>query len=531
LRGGLGVDPLGALAAVGTLSSGLAGSRFELAEAAAFCRREAPGVRAALVSTRPYHDAGAHAAQEIAWATATGVDYLRALTERGLSIDDAAQQVRFAFSVGGDFFTEIAKLRAARWLWSKVVAASGGGGDAQRMVAHACTSRFTTTQRDPWVNLLRGTAEAAAAALGGADSIAVLPFDAAIGASTSFAARVARNTQLVLREEAHLARVADAPGGSWYVESLTEALARAAWTELQRVEAAGGMADALAGGVIHAAVRAAARARAEAVATRRAPIVGVSEFASLDEAPVTGEAVAPAEVEASLGRPLRDIDPEARHAALAGLIAAVQLTRSAVAPSEGAVFAAAVDAVRAGADLTSVMSALRRGYPSVHVDPLRARRAAEPFEVLRDAGDRLIKDGAARPRAFLAKLGPLLEHKARAAWVRGLLAAGGIEARAGEVFEDPGDAGAVARAFKASGARVAVLCGTDERYEAVGESLARALSEREEGEDGARMVALAGRGGAHEDALRAAGVGLFLYRGVDVVAALDRIHRELGVTR
>jgi methylmalonyl-CoA mutase len=286
LRGCLGVDPLGALARTGSVQSGLQGLLGEAAQLVTSTRKGSPGLRALLVSTRAYAQAGATSVHELAWAIATGVEYLRGLERVGVSPEDAARSLQFSFSVGSQFFPEIARLRAARLLWSKVVAASGGSPEAQAMVLHARTAAATKSRRDPWVNILRATSESFAAVIGGADSITTSPFDEAIGQPDESSRRIARNTQLILRDESSLNRVTDPAGGSYYIESLTRELARAAWTELRRIEALGGMASALEKGDIARVLAETGAARDKAIRTRRLPIVGVSEFPHLDEVPV-----------------------------------------------------------------------------------------------------------------------------------------------------------------------------------------------------------------------------------------------------
>jgi methylmalonyl-CoA mutase len=517
LRGSFGCDPLGTLARDGSLHSGFGGAFADLVDLTAWARRHAPGVRPVLVSTLPYHDAGATAVQELAYAVATGVAYLRRLDAAGIPVDAAAGAFVFQVGVGGDFFMEVAKLRAARWLWSKAVAASGGGGDARAMLLHARTSRRTKTRRDPWVNMLRGTAETFAAAVGGADAIACSPFDEAIGPPDAFARRVARNTQLVLREEGHLHRVLDPAGGSWYLESLTERLARAAWDAMRAIEANGGMASALARGRVLAEVEGARQKRGSDVATRRVPVVGVSEFPNLSEDPVGREAGL-GQGESPIGRGLRDGDDGARRATL------VRLQERITGDPDrepGAVTGDLVEAASSGVDLFSLGAVLRRGRPSRHIEPLAPWRAAEPWEALRDASDRYADKQGARPKVFLANLGPIPEHRARADFAHNLFAAAGIEPVTNDGFDG---VDAAADAFEASGAEVAVICGPDARYPDVVPELAARLKDR-----GASAVLLAGKPGEHEARYREAGLDRFIHIGADVLDILGAIQREIGV--
>ncbi|CAN5457947.1 methylmalonyl-CoA mutase family protein [soil metagenome] len=277
LRGTLGADPIGSLA-----RTGATGDLALLGELAGLVA-DSPGLVVAEVDGTVYHDAGGSDSDEIAVATAVGVAYLRALTGSGLSLTEALSRIEFRFAVSADQFSSIAKLRAARRVWARVVELSGGSGPAGAQRQHAVTSAAMLTRRDPWVNLLRCTIACFAAAVGGAEAITVLPFDSAIGVSDDFARRIARNTHAVLHDEASLARVIDPAGGSYYVEALTDALAGAAWRSFTGIERAGGALDALVSGHIPELLAATASRRRSAIATRADAITGVSEFAFIDE--------------------------------------------------------------------------------------------------------------------------------------------------------------------------------------------------------------------------------------------------------
>jgi methylmalonyl-CoA mutase len=270
--GSLGLDPLGVQATSGREQdlTGLAG----LAHRA----QAHPGLRTVVVDGTVFADAGASAVEELGCALASGVAYLRALTEGGLSVDDAFGQLEFRFSASADQFTTIAALRAARRLWDRVGEASGAAPGARAQRQHAVTSSVMTTRHDPWVNMLRTTVACFAAGVGGADVVTVQPFDAALGLPDAFARRIARNTQSLLVEEGHLARVLDPAGGSWYVESLTEELAQAAWSWFTEIERAGGLAAALGSGLVGDRIASAWAERAQRLARRVDAVTGVSEF-------------------------------------------------------------------------------------------------------------------------------------------------------------------------------------------------------------------------------------------------------------
>jgi methylmalonyl-CoA mutase len=239
-----------------------------------------------VVDALPYHEAGGSDAEELACAIATGVAYLRALTAAGVDIDTAAGQLEFRYAIGADQFAGIAKLRAARRMWARATEVSGVRMAARAQRQHAVTAPAMMTKRDPWVNMLRTTLACFAAGVGGADAVTVAPFDSAVGLSNAFARRIARNTQSILLDESRLAGVIDPAGGSWYVESFTDALAHKAWTMFTEIERAGGIVAELTSGAIAARLTHTAQARAANIATRRDAITGVSEFPNLAERPL-----------------------------------------------------------------------------------------------------------------------------------------------------------------------------------------------------------------------------------------------------
>ncbi|MGW7820844.1 methylmalonyl-CoA mutase family protein [Streptomyces puniciscabiei] len=281
VRGNLGGDPLGYEARTGTPLDFA-----PYAVLAARCAERYPGLRALTVDALPYHEAGGSAAQELGASLATGVAYLRELTEAGLGVEQAAGQLEFRYAATADQFLTIAKLRAARRLWARVAEVCGAPG---AQVQHVVTSPVMMTRRDPWVNMLRTTVATLAAGVGGADSVTVLPFDHTLGLPDTFARRIARNTSTILIEESHLARVIDPAGGSWYVEQLTDQLAQAAWEFFRTIERDGGQAAVLRSGRLRTDLATTWAERSKKLAKRREPITGVSEFPLLAEKPVERE--------------------------------------------------------------------------------------------------------------------------------------------------------------------------------------------------------------------------------------------------
>ncbi|HOK47525.1 MAG TPA: acyl-CoA mutase large subunit family protein, partial [Bryobacteraceae bacterium] len=238
----------------------------------------APTFRPLSVNAHRFRDSGGSIVQELGYALAAGIDYLGGLTSRGFSVDDAARSLGFSFAAGSNFFFEIAKLRAARMLWAQAVQSFGPSKtDSAKAAIHVRGSRWNKTIYDPYVNIVRSTTEALAAVLGGCDSLETPPFDECFRYPDDFSRRLARNTQIIMKKEAWLDRVADPAGGSYYVEALTDSLARAAWKLMQEVEKSGGFSENWKRGSIQAEIEKSRKAKEDAVAHRRTAIIGTNQ--------------------------------------------------------------------------------------------------------------------------------------------------------------------------------------------------------------------------------------------------------------
>jgi methylmalonyl-CoA mutase len=510
LRGCLEDDPLGALAHEGALPLSLERAYDEMAQVTLWAAHHAPRLATMAVHTYPYHNAGGNAVQELAFALATGVAYLRALARREVDIKVAARHMRFDFAIGGNFFMEVAKLRAARLLWSQVMEAFGGDEDAQRMRLHGRTARRNKTTVDPHVNMLRVTTEALAAAVGGVESLHVAPFDEPARPADEFSRRVARNVQVILQEEAHLTQVIDPAGGSYAVEALTGQLANAAWALFQDVERQGGMADALKLGYAQAQIATVAEKRAANLARRRDVLVGANQFANPNEAPppdATDYATLFRERATQVAHyRAHDDDPAAHRAALDRLSEMLAATPERMVET-------AIAAAAAGATLGELTRTLRvhDGARPV-ITPVPLNRAAEPFEALRARAHALRERAGERAaRVFLANLGPPRQHKARADFAQALFEVGGFQVLTNNGFPTPE---AAAAAALESGAPAVVICSTDETYPEIVPPLVKAI--RRKARDA--VIILAGRPAEQMEALKKAGVDEFIYLGADCVA-------------
>ncbi|MTV24014.1 methylmalonyl-CoA mutase [Nitriliruptoraceae bacterium ZYF776] len=456
LRVGLGVDPVGALA-----SAGWAPARPDelLARAATAPGADRPGTWTWTLDATPWSDAGGSDAEVLGLLVAQVVHTLRGAIAAGVAVDDAVDRTQVLLPLDADQFAGLCSLRALRRLLDRVTTLAGASPRHRAVRTDVVMAPRVLTRRDPWVNLLRGTVVAFVAGVGGADGALVLPYDRGAVDTSPLGRRLARTTQLVLREESHLARVDDPAGGSWYVEDRTEALAAAAWEVVQEVDRQGGLLDALRSGWVASRLADTRARREDLLATRRLPLTGVSEFPDLDEPALDGVATS---------------------------------SRPAV-PS---------DAV-------------------VTLEPLPVVRFADAFEALRDRSDAVLAATGQRPKVFLANLGPLAEHTARAGFARNLFAAGGIAAVDGDGARTAAEA---ADAFTASGTTIACVCGTDERYAELAGEVVAALRER-----GATRVYLAGRTAAlGDDVPDGQRPDEDVRVGSDVVAAVHRAYAALG---
>ncbi|MDR2512521.1 MAG: acyl-CoA mutase large subunit family protein [Puniceicoccales bacterium] len=375
VRGSLNYDPAGVLAATGVLDIALDKACDNVAALAKLAAAKLPGFTAIGVVTRAYHNAGASAAEELGTAIATGLAYLRVLGERGFHIDAAAAQIAFHFSIGGNFFVELAKLRAARTLWARIVAELGGSPAAQAMHQHARTGLLNKTRHDPYVNILRTTTEALGSVIAGVDSLTVGTFDECVRLPNEFSRRVARNTHVILQEECELTSVIDPSGGSWYIEQLTDDIARKAWEFFQKIEAQGGVFAAIKSGLIQESIAATRKEREKLLGQRRLSLVGTNQYPNIQEEPLS---------ETGLPPPV-------------------------------ASFAPAVETAPA----------------------LPTARLATRYEALRAAATAYKTQHGHGPRIHLANIGPLRRHKARADFTRGFFETGGFEIAGSEGATDP----------------------------------------------------------------------------------------------
>lgn len=518
LQGWIESDPLGVLVRNGSMPLSLERAYDEMALLLRWAAKNAPELKTIAVHGHHYHNSGGNAIQELGFALATSVAYIRAMIERGLDIETIAPRIGFSFSVGSNFFMEIAKLRAARLIWSKVVAAFGGSEEAQRMTLHVRASEWNKTAYDPYVNMLRTTVEAFAGAMGGCNSMHVAPFDMVLRQPDEFARRIARNTQIILQTECQFTKVIDPAGGSWYVESLTDQLARGAWELFQQVEGQGGMEAALRTGSVQQQIKKVADERIANLGTRKDVLVGTNMYPNLNESPLPDQNTNLETVQkARAARIEQERASDSDHS--------VQMTKLAelMGANDTEQVEAAIEAAAAGATLSELARTLwAKSEADPAITPLQMHRVSELFEELRKAAEAYKARTGKRPQIFMANMGPIPQHKPRADFSMGFFEVGGFEMLKNNGFATVDEAAAAALA---SGAPVVVICSTDDTYP----ELVPPLTQQLKAANANIRVILAGYPKEQVESFKAAGIDEFIHVRANCYAILSSLQQEIGV--
>lgn len=463
LRGVIGANPIAEYAGNGTLQQSLDKLYDEAAKAAKWTVKNAPEVKTIFVKSNVFSNGGANDIQEVAYTVAAGVAYLRALLERGLTIDEAASQIMFGFSMGANFFMQIAKLRAVRPIWAQIVKAFGGNAESQKMHIHGRPAKFFKTVYDPYVNMLRDTTELFSGVVGGVDSFENSTFDEPVRKGDEFSRRIARNMQIILQEEFGLLQPIDPAGGSWAVETLTKEIKEKIWAEFQVVEGKGGIVAALKEGYPQEQIAAILAARFKAAETRKDRIVGNNMYPNMTEERIES-------------RPESQADNmKARKAAIENYLSTVDsaAVKEALAAVKDGCANCAIAAAEKGATIAELRDAL--GTAEVEeIKAIEAHRWSERFEALRYKTEKFKAETGDNVKIFLANMGPIPQHKARADFTTGFLQVGAFQVLGNNGFPTVDEAAAAA---KESGADAVVICSTDATYPEIVPALAPKLHE------------------------------------------------------
>jgi len=406
----------------------------------AWCGEHMPRFNTISVSGYHIHEAGASADLELAYTLADGLEYLRTGIDAGLDVDRLAGRMSFFFALGMNFFTEVAKLRAARLLWAKIVRAFGAKNDKSLALrTHCQTSGWSLAAQDPYNNVVRTCLEALAGVLGGTQSLHTNALDEAIALPTEFSARIARNTQLILQEESHVTHAADPLAGSHYVEALTEELAQKAWALIQEIEGMGGMTKAIEAGLPKLRIEESAARRQAAIDSGDETIVGVNKYRPAQQEPLDILSIDNTSVrEAQIAR-LQKLRAERDGAAVDAALAAI----TAGAKADGNLLALAIDAVKKGATVGEVSDAMEQVFGRHTANPktvagvyAAAGKSMEQLQVAQQKTQAFLDAHGRRPRMLVAKMGQD-GHDRGARVIASAFADMGFDVDIGPLFQTP----------------------------------------------------------------------------------------------
>jgi len=511
IKGGFEIDPLGYAVTYGELPVPEEKVFDCVAGVTKWTGKNLPGYKTLNVNTLPYHNAGASSVQELAFALATGVEYINRLIGHDLKIDEIAGKIIFTFGLGSFYFMEVAKLRAARLLWSKIINEYGGSDESKKMTVHTQTSFHNQTVYDPYVNMLRTTTETFSAIVGGADSITSNPFDEAFGMPDEFSRRIARNTQIVLKEESHLDSIIDPAGGSYYIEKLTEEIAKKAWDLFVEIQNKGGMMKALKEGYPQAEIEKIVSEKKKDYAKRKSVLVGTNMYANLKEEKLNFKKP---EFEKIFKQRTEQVKKYKSIHDSKDLLAEIKKVQS-EKPEQ--LIETCIEALLKGATVGDISKTLKSGdEKSVAYKAVKVQRASEMFEELRDKALEYKSKNGFAPKIFLATMGPVKQHKARADFSRGFFEVGGFDVIYKKGFDSTDEA--VSEAVN-SGAKIVTICSTDETYPELVPVIAKGLKEKIKDV----KIILAGYPKEIAEQLKKDGVDDFIFLGADVYKILKSL--------
>ena len=442
--GHVGGSPLGILAKYGTLARDVPKIYEEMAEAAAFVRQNSPNIRPVVIDGQVYSDGGADSVTEVACVMAELSEYMLALTEKGLSTDDAAKSVGITLSLSGNFFMEIAKIRAARVLFAQITKDFGASEDGQKASIHGVTSRFNKSKYDPYVNALRISTEAFSGVVGNLDALTILPFDSAIGESNTHSRRISRNQSVMMAEEFGLTYPADPSGGSYYIEALTNEFVDKALDKFMEYEEAGGFYKALLAGIPQNAIAKTLADKKSRMATRALRAVGVNMYANPNEKAPSYKCKTQNEeckIEKTCPQANSDLD-----------ISPKSITEGFGAGLSTKTVFAKINDCHGGC--------AKKAECNPDCEAIGSARLTEDFEAVRQKTEEL-----GGVRLLLLNMGPVSQHKARSDFSAGFFETGGFTIKGDKIFATAREAVEAAKEGCEEGAfDICVICSTDDTY-------------------------------------------------------------------
>jgi methylmalonyl-CoA mutase len=519
IEGSIDADPIGFYAKYGKLPVTLKQAISEMTAASKWAVKNKAEIKTIGINGEYYHNAGASSVQELAIVLATASHYFEELLKAGLTADQIAGSIKLIFGVGPNYFMEVSKFRAARILWNNFTKAYGAGADSAKVFIHGRTSKFNQSIYDPYVNMLRTTTEAFSAIVGGVNSLHSNFFDESIRVPDTFSRRIARNTQIVLKEESHLNQLIDPAGGSFYVEKLTDDLAKAAWKQFQEIEANGGIIKCLENGYIKNMIDEVNSLRIKDLKKRKSVIVGTNMYSNTKEEKLKTRDQSfdkLYEKRKEYLQKFRVAGENEKHVSILDKLNKLMDLNSEDLIETGS------KAFIEGATLGEISKSLRAGVePSKDIEAVKTFRLAEIFEELRDASLKYKMEHGNAPQIFLVNMGPVKQHKPRADFSTGLFEVGGFEVISPKGFSSNEEA--VDDAIN-SGSKIFVVCSTDDTYPEIVPVVAKGIKEKHAD----ALIILAGYPKDQIEEHKKSGVDEFIYLGCDVYNILSKSLKKIG---
>jgi methylmalonyl-CoA mutase len=519
IQGSFDADPVGFYAKYGKLPISLNDTLNELAASVKWTESSTVNLKTICINGNIYHEAGASAAQELAIILATASFYFNELKSKGLNADQIARSTKLVMGIGPNYFMEVAKFRAARILWKNLSNAFGVDEKLSKVFIHGRTSKFNQSVYDPYVNMLRTTTESFAAIVGGVDSLHSNFFDESIRVPDNFSRRIARNTQIVLKEESHLNQLIDPAGGSFYVEKLTDELAKAAWKQFQEIEANGGIIECLGNGFLQNKIDDVNKLRESDLRKRKSVIVGTNMYSNMKEEKLEKRRQELDKLYNTRKEYLQNYrvsGGNAKHVSILEKLNKLMDINSDDLVQTG------TNAYLEGATLGEVSKSLRAGMEeSKEINPIKTFRLAEIFEELRDASLNYKTKNGNAPKVFMVNMGPVKQHKPRADFSTGLFEVGGFDVISPAGFNSTDEA--VKSAIE-SGAKIFVICSTDDTYLELVPPLVKGVKSKLPD----ASIVLAGYPKDQIDEHKKSGVDEFIYLGCDVYDILSKSLKKIG---
>ncbi len=518
IEGSVEADPIGFMLVGGSLPVSLEFVYDKMASLLKWTKYNMPKLRTIGINGLAFHNSGASAVQELAYVMATAVEYINQMLDRGLNIDNIAQSIRLTFGIGPFYFMEVAKIRAVRIIWAKIIEAYKGDRESQKAKIHARTSFLNQTKYDPYVNMLRTTTETFSAVVGGVDSLHTNSFNECFEEPDEFSRRIARNTQTILNEETRLSSLIDPGAGSYYVEKLTDEIAKKAWALFQKIERNGGVLETLKQGYLQEEVEKVDERRRKDIAKRKAVIIGTNMYSNLKEKKLDLKFPDYGEIRKKRKQYLKEYKSSGVHKKH---IKELEY----LSPNPENIIDIGIEALLKGATIGEITEAITKSSGDlVSIKALKMHRASEGFEEIRDAIEIYKGKMDYRPKIFLANMGHFSQYKARADFSKGFFQVGGFEVIYPEGFDNT--EAAVCAAIE-SKAQVVVICSTDDKYPELVAPITKALKDKKSN----IVIVLAGYPKDKIEEYRKSGVDEFIYLGADTHLILLSVLKKIGVIK